>query len=444
MKGRLERSRWIPPLNRSTIIVGVVLFLCVAAIALLYTKELLAAHAHQDAIRARIRTVQGDLNRLTGSLNAAQSQQYELRQNIDDLKTTDAEGSAAGQERHDDAVSASPDNAAELQYANTELSTVNTLPDQISAVEQSCTHLSNTFAGTLGLSQVAQLQTDCQHAVGAWRKRRDNWWRAIYTIQQNLNARVDMRYWAYENTDVTPYYQASDDAGSDAETAIQAAINDAHELATNLESKIQAKRNELAALQLQLPGSARQSNTLAQDDNTPPPGPTTRPAPIAPPINGTQLVVASNSPLTSSNVLPLLRATSALRVSTQPNGQNAYVTVPDTPAQGTVKSSIFWTGQMADGRWVGIVPMDSGGSAGIAYALMWVWTNGQAQFVGEIPAENNGLGHLSMSVENGEIQLRWPVLAPKDAPCCPSLTRTKRLTLDGIRLRPLSDTTAST
>lgn len=66
---------------------------------------------------------------------------------------------------------------------------------------------------------------------------------------------------------------------------------------------------------------------------------------------------------------------------------------------------------------------------------MWVWVDGRAQFIGEIPATNNGLGRLSTSVRNGEIYISWPV-------CCPRQTRTKILTLDGIRLRPLNDTTS--
>jgi hypothetical protein len=159
--------------------------------------------------------------------------------------------------------------------------------------------------------------------------------------------------------------------------------------------------------------------------------------------NGASAEIA-DSPLSAGDVLPLLRATSALSVSTQANGATAYVTVPDTPARGTADPNRIWVGRMADGRWVGIVPLDSGGSAGIAYALMWVWTDGRAQFVGEIPAENGGLGRLSMSIENGEIHLQWPVYGSSVTKCCPSLVRTKILTLDGIRLRPLSDTTAPT
>ena len=143
------------------------------------------------------------------------------------------------------------------------------------------------------------------------------------------------------------------------------------------------------------------------------------------------------SPLTTDTVVPLLRSTSAIDVSG--GGDRPYVTVPDTPAEGSVDPQRLWTGRMADGRWVGIVPLDSGTSAGIMYALMWVWTDGRAQFIGEVPAENHGVGHLAMSVQDGEIQLQWPLYAPGDARCCPSRMRKKVLTLDGIRLRPLSD-----
>jgi len=146
-----------------------------------------------------------------------------------------------------------------------------------------------------------------------------------------------------------------------------------------------------------------------------------------------------DSPLTSRNMLPLLRGTAAITVATESNGVTAYVTVPETPAEGTANPATIRSGRMADGRWVGIVPLDSGGPARVVYALMWVWTNGQAQFVGEIPAENNGFGHLSMIIEDGQIDLSWPVFAPSDRSCCPSRARRKLLTLSGVTLRPLSD-----
>jgi len=69
------------------------------------------------------------------------------------------------------------------------------------------------------------------------------------------------------------------------------------------------------------------------------------------------------------------------------------------------------------------------------YSLAWIWIDGRASFVGEIPAENNGPGQLSTSIRNGEIYITWPV-------CCPRATRTKINTLDGIRFRLLSDTTS--
>jgi uncharacterized coiled-coil protein SlyX len=148
-------------------------------------------------------------------------------------------------------------------------------------------------------------------------------------------------------------------------------------------------------------------------------------------------------PLTAGNMLPLLRATSAIRVSTQTDSEGAVaeVSVPDTPARGTASPKRFSSGIMADGRWVGIVPLDSGSTKGVIYTLMWVWTDGQAQFIGEVPAENNGFGRLKMDVEDGEIHLSWPTFAPDDNGCCPSRLRTKLLTLDGSRLRLLSDVT---
>jgi hypothetical protein len=151
--------------------------------------------------------------------------------------------------------------------------------------------------------------------------------------------------------------------------------------------------------------------------------------------------VPGTSPLTPANVLALLRATSQISVTTREN--RTYVTVFDDPANGTVDPYNLWSGRMADGRWVGIVPLDSGGPSGIKYTLMWVWTEGRAQFIGEVPAENSGLGHLEMSVVDGVILLQWPLYKTGDARCCPSLLRKKRLTLDGIRLRPLNDVIVS-
>lgn len=143
--------------------------------------------------------------------------------------------------------------------------------------------------------------------------------------------------------------------------------------------------------------------------------------------------VQAGSPLNPETVLPLLRSTSALRLNDEAakNGYVTYVTVPETPAEGYVNPNELWTGKMADGRWVGIVPLESTGSMGVAYALMWVWTNTRPQFVGEIPAENDGVGHLNIVVRDGVIDLSWPV--------SPTAKREKVLTLDGIRLQPLSD-----
>lgn len=138
-------------------------------------------------------------------------------------------------------------------------------------------------------------------------------------------------------------------------------------------------------------------------------------------------------PLRRGEVLPLLRATDALMVSSNPDGHTAYVTVPGTPAKGTADADRIISGRLSDGRWVVFIPLASGSAnVGDVYSLMWVWIDGRAEFVGEIPAENGGLGKLSTSIRNGAINISWPV-------CCPRTTRTKILALDGIRLRMLSD-----
>jgi hypothetical protein len=113
---------------------------------------------------------------------------------------------------------------------------------------------------------------------------------------------------------------------------------------------------------------------------TPAPPPEARETPATEPFG---------APLAASNVLAILRETSAIRVST--GSGSIYVTVPDTPAEGSVNPHDLWTGKMADGRWVGIVPLESGGSSGVIYALMWVWSDDQPRFVGEIRPRTEGL-----------------------------------------------------
>jgi len=145
------------------------------------------------------------------------------------------------------------------------------------------------------------------------------------------------------------------------------------------------------------------------------------------------LPALADGPIDQDQVLPLLRATKELTISTNPDGRTAYAVVPDTPAKGTADADRTISGQLSDGRWVLFVPLSSGNaSTGDIYSLMWVWIDGRARFVGEIPAENDGLGQLSTSIQDGKIYIAWPT-------CCPREMRTKVNELDGIRLRLISD-----
>jgi hypothetical protein len=147
--------------------------------------------------------------------------------------------------------------------------------------------------------------------------------------------------------------------------------------------------------------------------------------------------VAAGSPLTASRVLALLSDTPQIRVTE--TAQGTYVTVPGTLARGIADPAKFWTGPIIDGRWVGIVPLDTGGRRGFAYAVLWVWDGDQAHFIGQVGAHNGGLGQLRMNVEDGQISLQWPVYSKADPRCCPSLVRKKRATLAGDRLELISD-----
>jgi hypothetical protein len=155
------------------------------------------------------------------------------------------------------------------------------------------------------------------------------------------------------------------------------------------------------------------------------------------PTNGN----ADESPLNAETLIPLLFATQEIRVSAGAFGplKSVIVSVPDTPAHGVASANDYQTGEMADGRWVGVVPLESKTDAGTIYALLWVWTDRKAEFIGEVPAENNGFGHLTVGISGGTIVVTWPSYGPGDQLCCPRFLRKKVLTLDGVTLRPLSD-----
>jgi hypothetical protein len=155
------------------------------------------------------------------------------------------------------------------------------------------------------------------------------------------------------------------------------------------------------------------------------------------PTNGN----ADESPLNAETLIPLLFATPEIRVSAGAFGplKSVTVSVPDTPARGVASASDYQAGPMADGRWVGAVPLESNTDAGTIYALLWVWTDRRAEFIGEVPAENNGFGHLTVRISDGTIVVTWPSYGPGDQLCCPRFLRKKVLTLDGVTLRPLSD-----
>ncbi len=419
-------------MDRRVLIAGAILAAIVIAVGATLLVRKRQSDAAAEAQRQRVAAAQ-----------AVASAKYQRLKSVDDeaggafdrfmnadhsYDVTQAGAALAGQRRHDLFAQQPVDYADALTDVRNEKSDVEQLQELSQEKSDAARGVATALGSYFGESTSSSLLADITNASEAEGKYLADWWRATSQINDTLTAQVNGRWYMGSSDDVESLYRASDEEGAVSRSrwgSVNARLSELHD----------RLRNDMVAVQAEMGSAATTLATIEPSSVPPVVAQTDNPIPQNPASNPQSSIAAdvADSPLSAGNVLPLLRATSALSVSTKPDGSTAYVTVPDTPAKGTADPNRVWIGRMADGRWVGIVPLDSGGSAGIAYALMWVWTDGRAQFVGEIPAENDGLGHLSMTIDNGEIYLKWPVSG--------GLVRTKVLTLDGIRLRPLSDTT---
>ena len=428
-------------MNRRAFVVGVLLVVVVITITAIFLirkhqNDVLAAAARAEAIAKYQR-----LRDINDKTSAAIDRFSDIET---EYATTQSDATQAGQQRHDLFAQNSIDYADALTDVRKEKSDVEQLQTLAQQKDDAARDVATALGSYFGEGTASSLLSDINNASEAEGKYLADWWRASSQINDSLTAEVNGRWYSAGSDEIESLYRTSDEEGAVSRSrwgTVDAKVADLHD----------RLRQEIASAQSQsgsvVPSAQAQSSSSEPSDAST--VATSAPAAIAQSIAPTssqnlpevtrrdeESSPSPDSPLKASNVLPLLRATAALSVSTQSNGATAYVTVPDTPAQGTVDPNRIISGRLADGRWVVFVPLASGSpSVGDIYSLMWVWTDGRAQFVGEIPAENNGLGQLSTSVRNGEIYISWPI-------CCPRATRIKVLTLDGIRLRPLSDTSS--
>lgn len=108
------------------------------------------------------------------------------------------------------------------------------------------------------------------------------------------------------------------------------------------------------------------------------------------------------------------------------------VEVRNSSVTGFVDEESAFDGTLTDGQHVMVVPLVSGGTGGIFYALLFTRLGGRVRFVGYIPSEN---GHLRVTLDHGTLLSRIPVYGPgSGGNCCPSDFRYERATLHGVRL----------
>lgn len=373
---------------------------------------------------------------------------YTMNQFKEDSASYDAaqrQGQADSQERHRLWTESPFDLADSLTSVRAEQQDVQHLEDLAQSKANAARNVSTVLGGYFDDATLNPSLNDITAASEAELKYLADWNRAASAVNDILTARVNGRWWdvPYTQDEIESLYRAAEEDQAVSTSRWSGVASRLGNLQSRLRGELLAAQPKgVVATTAQTtetpePTSAVAVPTATVGAQTAPPVPSTARASRTTSAPSIQIVSAQpRGPLPSSDVLSLLRATPALTVSSNPDGHTAYVTVPDTSASGTADANRTVKGQLADGRWVIFVPLASGSaSVGDMYSLLWVWIDGRARFVGEIPAENNGLGQLSTSVLDGEIYISWPV-------CCPRAIRTKVNTLDGIRFRLLSDTTS--
>ncbi len=141
--------------------------------------------------------------------------------------------------------------------------------------------------------------------------------------------------------------------------------------------------------------------------------------------------------MTPSELQLWLASTGRVQRVAAPNGSRLpYVTVTGSPARGFIAGDAVDRGFLRTDQELVIVPLDSGGSAGIAWALLFTRLNGQRRFIGYIPGTG---GQLRTFIEAGVLHTVMPVYRDTDPNCCPSRHRYQTYALHGITLTTVDD-----
>jgi hypothetical protein len=152
--------------------------------------------------------------------------------------------------------------------------------------------------------------------------------------------------------------------------------------------------------------------------------------------------------LSDSDILALIKATPQLKITSNttliPGAKpRTWINVTGGYNGGFLDDPEAHTGILADGTNVLIVPLPTGGSAGVDDQLVFAGPrNGHFRYAGVIASEdfNTGSmsGHLQVGIIAGVIVAALPYYRPNDADCCPSAHFLARYTVTHGKLHLLS------
>jgi hypothetical protein len=140
--------------------------------------------------------------------------------------------------------------------------------------------------------------------------------------------------------------------------------------------------------------------------------------------------------LPQKNLVAIVKGTPQLSLSALEG--RLYVTIAHVgQGVGVLNASVVDYGYQADGHDVLIVPLDSGGSGGVFYTLLFTTVRDRPTYAGYIASN----GHLDVHLSQGIINAITPVYGPNDPQARPRAHKTVRYRLSGTTLVKIDEYT---
>lgn len=162
------------------------------------------------------------------------------------------DGQTVSGKRHDDAVSGAPDETQELKGAKEEQSDVQALGDDYASVQSAYDDVASDYERSLGPDAVSTLRVDVADFAMQYSLVQGTWSRAVSDIVDNINAELNGDYVGDSGSDISHFYQASDDAQSRGDVDLTKIATDVNELRRQLTHNINTTTTDLKAIRAHL------------------------------------------------------------------------------------------------------------------------------------------------------------------------------------------------